>query len=311
MKDKRILITGGGGFIGTALAERLSINNAVTLLDTSFKQQSAPSIVERIAASVLDESALERAVSDSQVIIHTAARVGVQDVIQDAVTTLNTNYTGTANVLLAALRNPHCERVVSFSTSEIFGVNAFDVAENGTSVFPSVQDVRWCYALSKFAAEHLALGYHRQHGLPVTVVRPFNVFGMGRTGDHAMLQFITRALRGEDLVVYGSGSQIRAWCYIDDFCAAVLSILDTELAIGKVFNIGNPLNTITVYQLAKLVVRLCQSKSKIVFRSSPNMDITVRIPDITLAKDLLGFVPKMDIERGVMQVIGWTREDRE
>jgi UDP-glucose 4-epimerase len=235
--------------------------------------------------------------------------LGVHNIHQDIVKTLETNYTGTKNVLQSALTDTtQLERVILFSTSEIFGVGADKVSEHGTPVFPDATDPRWCYAIGKLAAEHLALGYYKQYGLPITIVRPFNVFGEGRTGSHALLNFIQSALKGEDLVIYGDGSQVRAWCHIDDFCDAVLAMLDTDKAIGKAFNIGNPANAISVLALAETVKQICGSKSRIVFKPSPFTDIPVRIPDIGEAKSVLGFEPKVGLEEGLKRTIAWVKE---
>jgi len=122
------------------------------------------------------------------------------------------------------------------------------------------------------------------------------------------LHFIKNALNGEDLVVYGDGSQIRAWCHIDDFCDAVIGMLDTDKAIGKAFNIGNPENAISVLGLAEKVIWLCQSRSKVVFKPLPFTDIPVRIPDIGLARSVLGFEPKVGLDEGLERTIEWVRE---
>jgi len=307
IKGKRILITGGRGFIGSALAKRLSPDNAVVCMDLSLNGNSTNG-TQQVAGDILDKDALASAVVGSQIIIHTAARVGVGEVLQDTIATLQVNYTGTANVIQSALANiTQLERVICFSTSEIFGTGATMVAEHGTPIFPDATDPRWCYSLSKLAAEHLALGYYRQYGLPITIVRPFNVFGEGRTGNHALLHFIKSALLGEDLVVYGDGSQIRAWCHIDDFCDAVLAMLDTDKAIGKAFNIGNPANVIAVKNLAGEVIRLCGAGSEVVSKPLPFTDIDIRIPDIALARSVLGFSPKTGLEDGLRRTIEWVR----
>jgi len=299
IKGKRILITGSRGFIGSTIAKRLAPDNDVVCFDISQGED------------ILDKDTLASAVAGSQIIIHTAARIGVDEILQDTIATLQVNYTGTANLLHSALTDTlQCEQVILFSTSEIFGTNANRVSEHVTPTFPDATDPRWCYGIGKLAAEHLALGYYRQYGLPITIVRPFNVFGEGRVGNHALLRFIQSALNRDDLVVYGDGSQIRAWCHIDDFCDAVLAMLDTEDAIGKAFNIGNPENVISVKDLAEEVIRLCQSKSKVVFKPLPFTDIDVRIPDIGLARSVLGFEHKIGLEEGLRRTIEWVRRNR-
>lgn len=307
IKNKRILITGGRGFIGSALAKRLAPDNDVFCLDENLNGNRAEES-RQIAGSILDIDIMASAVTGSQIVIHTAAMLGVHNIHHDAIKALKTNYTGTENVLQSVLVDTTClEQIILFSTSEIFGTGADRVGEHGTPIFPDATDPRWCYAIGKLAAEHLALGYYRQYGLPVTIVRPFNIFGEGRTGNHALLHFVGNALRGEDLVVYGTGEQVRAWCHIDDFCDAILAMLNTDKAIGKAFNIGNPANALSVLELAERVIRLCESKSKIIFKPSPFTDIPVRIPDIGLARMELGFGPKIGLEDGLRRTIEWVR----
>lgn len=314
-KNKRILITGGGGFIGTALAEKLAEQNEMFLLDRNFQRNSFAfsdlknsKNVKLVEADILDMPGISRVVKDVQVVIHTAAILGVQEVIQHSTYTLDVNYGGTSNILKAASSNPDCERVIYFSTSEIFGGDAFRATENSRTVLSSIQDARWCYGIGKLAAEQLALGYFREKNLPVVVIRPFNVFGPGRVGDYVMLRFIYNALHNKDLEVYGDGTQIRAWCYIDDFCSAILQCIDVEGAVGQAFNIGNPLNTLTVYDLAKKVVTLCGSKSKIVFKTLDFIDIDIRVPNTTKARDMLGFVPEIEMEEGLSRTIAWIKK---
>jgi UDP-glucose 4-epimerase len=264
--------------------------------------------VELAQVDILHKENLSEAVADAQIIVHMAAMVGVQEVINNALYTLEVNYTGTANVLQAAVESGKCERLVNFSTSEVFGSNAFRVAENADSALASVQDVRWCYCVSKLAAEHLAFSYYRQKNLPVVVIRPFNIYGAGRVGDHVVLRFILKAMNNEDLEVYGDGTQIRAWCYIDDFCDGLLKSMEVEKAVGQAFNIGNPLNTVTVYALAKEIVSLCNSRSKIAFKEPNFADVDIRVPDIARARDILGFSPKVTLEEGLSRNIAWVEK---
>lgn len=315
LTDKKILITGGAGFIGVALAQRLVNDNQITILDTNFDNNSFAfsdlknsKNISLAKVDILDMPEVAKVAQEAQILIHMAAMVGVQEVIHNPSYTLDVNYIGTSNLLKAVSQNSHCERFITLSTSEVYGSNAFGITENGNSLLSSVQDVRWCYCVSKLAAEHLAFSYFRQQGLPVVVIRPFNIFGPMRVGDHAMLRFILRALRNEDLEVYGNGTQIRAWCYIDDFCDALLKCMEVEQAVGEAFNIGNPLNTLTIYSLAKTIVSLCNSKSNIVFKRLDFTDIDVRMPDTSKARDVLGFVPKVELEEGLSRTIAWVKE---
>ena len=179
--NKKILLTGGGGFIGVALAERLAKDNQIILLDTNFDHNAfvfsdlkSNRNIKLAKVDILDMQEVARVVQDAQIVVHMAAMVGVQEVIHNALYTLDVNYIGTSNLLKAVSQSSHCERLIFFSTSEIFGSNAFGIAENGDTVLSSVQDVRWCYCVSKLAAEHLTLSYYRQKGLPAVVVRPMS-----------------------------------------------------------------------------------------------------------------------------------------
>ncbi len=311
----KILITGGGGFIGTALAERLVKDNEVVLLDRDFEHNAFAfsdlknsKNIQLVEADILDAEKVAKTAQDAQIVVHMAAMVGVQEVIHNALYTLDVNYSGTSHLLKAISEYSCCERMIFFSTSEVFGSNAFRIAENGNSVLSSIQDVRWCYCISKLAAEHLAFNYFRQKGMPVVVIRPFNVFGPRRIGDHVILRFILKALRNEDLVIYGDGTQIRAWCYIDDFCNALMKCIELPQTIGQAFNIGNPRNTLTVYELAKKVVFLCGSKSKFVFEAPDFADIDIRVPNTSKAREMLGFVPETELEEGLSKTIEWVKK---
>jgi UDP-glucose 4-epimerase len=312
IKDKRVLITGGGGFLGVSLAERLVKDNRVVLLDTNFDKNTfaysglkGNKHIELAEVDILDAPEVSRIAQDAQIVVHMAAMVGVQEVISNALYTLDVNYIGTSNLLKAVAQNPDCQRIVCFSTSEVFGAGAFGIAEDGNTVLSSVQDVRWCYCISKLASEHLALSYYRQQNVPSVVIRPFNIFGPKRVGDHVVLRFILKALKNEDLEVYGDGTQIRAWCYVDDFIDGLLRCLEVKEAVGQAFNIGNARNTLTIYELARKIIALCNSKSKIIFKALDFTDIDIRVPNIDKSRKFLGYEPKIDLEEGLSRTIDW------
>ena len=165
---------------------------------------------------------------------------------------------GTLNVLTAAHQHGRCERFVDFSTSEVFGKYAYRVAEGDATSLGAVGEARWTYAVSKLATEHLALSYYKQFGFPAVSIRPFNIYGPHQVGEGAVHHFIARAIRGDNLVVHGDGSQIRSWCYIDDIVDGVMETLTNDNALGQAFNIGNPRSTLTIYHLAKLIVDLAK-----------------------------------------------------
>jgi UDP-glucose 4-epimerase len=158
---------------------------------------------------------------------------------------------------------------------------------------------RWSYAVSKLSGEHLAIAYHKELGLPTTVLRPFNVYGPGQVGEGALSIFIQRALKGADLEIHGDGTQIRAWCYIEDMVRAVLLALEHPNAIGETFNIGNQRAVITVYGLANTVIRVLGSSSQVRFVRRDYADIELRIPMVRKALALLGFEARIDLEEGI------------
>jgi UDP-glucose 4-epimerase len=157
------------------------------------------------------------------------------------------------------------------------------------------------YAVSKLAGEHLANAYYRQYGLPTVTVRPFNVYGPGQTGEGAIHVFIRKALKNEDIVINGDGTQIRAWCYVDDFIDGLISCMWKTEAIGQAFNIGNGRAVTTIYELAKTVIRVLGSRSEIVFKEKLSADIELRIPSTFKSEFLLGHRAKVDLEEGIIK----------
>jgi UDP-glucose 4-epimerase len=218
---------------------------------------------------------------------------------------MEVNMIGTANVLKAAHEHGVPDRVLDFSTSEVFGSMAFRSSETDETVAGSAGEARWTYAVSKLAGEHLAKAYHSQYGLPVVTVRPFNVYGPGQTGEGAIQIFIKRALRGEPIRIDGDGNQIRAWCYVDDFVDCIMRCLEAPEAIGESFNIGNARAVITILGLAELVCRVLNSNSEIVFEPPLSADIAIRIPSVEKAKAVLGFKAQVDLDDGVRRTAEW------
>lgn len=318
LSGRRVLITGGAGFIGSALAERLVAKNRVVLFDRAFDGMSAPLSaawghpnLETIEGDILDPAAVAAAASDVDVVVHLAAIVGVKNVLSRGRETIEVNFTGTSNVLKAVQGRRDLHRFVYFSTSEVFGMNSFRAGEDTPASIGSVNEARWTYSIAKLAGEHLVHTYHRELDLPTVIVRPFNVFGPLRLGDHALLRFILAALRGDDLEVHGDGTQIRSWCYIDDFVDALLRVIVLPQAAGESFNIGNPRNTLTIYDLAKRVIDLLDSKSRVRFAAIDFSDIDVRVPRLRKAEALLGFHPQVELDDAILRTARWYREHLE
>jgi nucleoside-diphosphate-sugar epimerase len=217
---------------------------------------------------------------------------------------------GTHNVLKAAFEQSNIERFVDFSTSEVFGSFAFNVNESDPTTLGTVGEARWTYAVSKLATEHLALNYYRQHAFPALSIRPFNIFGPLQVGIGAIHVFVKRALAGATMEIHNDGTQIRSWCYIDDIVEGILLCLSRKEALGQAFNIGNPRNTLTIYNLAKMIRRLCESRSEISFVKREIVDVELRIPNTAKAKGLLGYEPKVDLEEGLRKTIAWYRTEQ-
>lgn len=305
VEGKTLFITGGAGFIGSALAERLVENNKIVVYDSlnrnSIQHKSCfthPNLTF-IQGDVLDFPSLAKAMKGADIVVHAAAIAGIDTVIQRPVNTMRVNMVGSANVLEAAAQLDRVDRVVCFSTSEVFGQHAFRTSEAGGAVIGEVGEARWTYAVSKLAEEHLAIAYHREQGLPTTVLRPFNVYGPGQVGEGALRTFIRQAILNEDIHIHGEGTQIRAWCYVDDMIEALMLTLNHPGAVGESFNIGNPRAVVTIYGLANAVVRILGSKSKILFSKTDYADVELRVPHVEKSQRVLGFVAKVDLDQGI------------
>jgi UDP-glucose 4-epimerase len=310
---KKIFVTGGGGFIGSSLIEPLIERNEIVVYDNfsrdslqhrSYRGHSNLTVIE---GDVLDFEAVREAIQGAELVVHCAAIAGIDTVIEKPVATMRVNMIGSANVLQAASELPGCERVVCFSTSEIFGQRAFRSDETDPAVLGQVGEARWTYAVSKLAEEHLAIAYHREQRLPTTVVRPFNIYGPGQIGEGALRTFIRRAIRNETIEIHGDGTQIRAWCYVDDMVEGTLIALEHPAAVGEAFNIGNQRAVVTIYGLASAVVRVLESKSDIVFTRKDYADVELRIPSVDKARRLIGFEAKVDLEDGIRRTAEYYR----
>jgi UDP-glucose 4-epimerase len=314
LSEKRIFITGGAGFIGTTLAKRLVDQNEIVAADNLHRDAlSGTPLVDHPnfsfhEADILDADKMKELAAGATHIIHCAAIAGVSSVLESPVRTMRVNVIGTYNLLEAAVGTlDTLERFVDFSTSEVFGTHAFRVQEGQVSTIGSVGEARWTYAVSKLAGEHMAHAYHDELGLPTVTVHPFNVFGPGQIGGGAIRAFIEAALDERDLTIHGDGSQIRAWCYVDDMVDGTLLCLERPEAVGQAFNIGNNRSTVTIYDLAQRVNRLSGSSGKIVFQPLDYADVELRIPNVDKARELLGFEAKVELDEGLERTIAWYR----
>ncbi|MGL6280659.1 MAG: NAD-dependent epimerase/dehydratase family protein [Gaiella sp.] len=315
LSGKRIAITGGAGFIGTTLAQRLVDANEIVAIDNLHRDALSGTTLPShpnfsfVEGDVLDRERLTAAVAGCTHLIHAAAIAGVDTVLESPVRTMRVNVIGTYNALEAALATRETvERFVELSTSEVFGQHAFNVSEGHVTTIGSVGEARWTYAVSKLAGEHMAHAYHDELDLPTVSVRPFNVFGPGQIGGGVIRAFIEAALAGRDLVIHGDGAQIRAWTYVDDMVRGLLLALEHPRAVGESFNIGNARSAVTIYDLATRIKRLTGCAGEIVFQPLHYTDVELRIPNVAKAREVLGFEADVELDDGLAQTIAWYRE---
>ncbi len=305
IQDKRIFITGGAGFIGSALIGRLIEKNRIVVYDNfrrdalSSRPYAGHENLRIVRGDILDSAGLADAMAGSQFVVHCAAIAGIDTVIRKPTETMRVNMIGTANALEAARGLDGLERFLDFSTSEVFGQSAFRADETHTTHIGAVGEARWTYAVSKLAGEHLTKAYNEEFGMPTATVRPFNIYGPGQVGEGAMRTFIRLAIGDEEIEIHGDGNQIRAWCYLDDFIDGLLLAMTHPKAIGESFNIGNARAVLTIFGLAQTIVRVLGSRSPIRFVRKDYADVELRVPSVAKAKDLIGFEAGIDLEEGI------------
>lgn len=315
IKKKKIFISGGAGFIATHLIERLVYNNQIIVYDSlsrnSLKQSKNwihPNL-KIIQGDILNYDFLKMSIpQDTDIILHMAAIAGIDTVINNPIKTMEVNIVGTYHILRAVqelMLMKKLDRFINFSTSEVFGINAFRANEKSSVNLQPVGEARWTYSVSKLAGEHITYSYHKEFGLRAVTVRPFNIYGPMQIGEGAIHHFVVHAINSDPLIIHGEGDQIRSWCYIDDMINGILLCLEEEKAIGEVFNIGNPKGTITILGLAEKVIHLAKSCSQIRHIPKSYVDVELRIPSIEKIKDLLGFEPEVDLNEGIRRTIEW------
>jgi len=317
-RGERILITGGAGFIGSTLAARIIEDNELVILDTFSRNslryhpglEQHPNLTIH-KGSVLDPDAVRAAMEGATQVVHCAAIAGIDSVGTHPTRTMEINVIGTWRVLEAAVAAGGIGRFVDFSTSEVFGQRAWRVSERDNTVVAPVGEARWTYAVSKLATEHMAHAYHQEYGLPTVCLRPFNCYGPRQVGEGAIHYFIKQAVAGEPVTVHNDGSQIRAWCYVDDLVDALCRSLVLDAAAGESFNIGNPGATTTIRGLAEEVVRLTGGRSEIRFVERAGPDVELRVPNVDKASEILDFRAPTDLTEGLQKTIDWFAAQQE
>lgn len=312
IRNKKILITGGAGFIGSSLVKEFASNYELTVLD-NFRRNSLQFLPKKIIPNihiikgdVLDNKKLEQAIKGQDFIIHLAAIAGVSSYLENPLKTLEVDALGTYYVLKAAAKFK-LKQVILLSSSEVYGTLAENVNEGSNSIQGPATESRWSYAVGKLVGDHFAFAFSRMNGLNVTILRPFNIYGPGQVGEGAMHSFILNALQNKPLLIRGDGMQTRAWCYITDFVHSITLVLDNQKAFNQIFNIGNPSAYITVKKLAELIKDYSKSDSKIQYVKPTTSEILRRRPNIQKATKILGFKPKVQLDIGIRGSIEWYR----
>jgi len=316
------LITGGAGFVGSHLAERLLAdgdevmvldNLSTGSIDNITHLKNVPGFSYAID-SVTNEPLLAEMIDRSDVVFHLAAAVGVKLIVEQPVHTLETNVHGTEVVLKHA--NKKKKLVFIASTSEVYG-KSVDVPFRETSdlVLGPTAKHRWAYACSKLIDEFLALAYWKERKLPVVIVRLFNTVGPRQTGQYGMVlpTFVRQALASQPITVFGDGTQSRSFTYVGDVVDALVKLAGEPRAIGDVFNIGST-SEVTIQDLAKRVKKMTKSVSPIVnipydvAYEAGFEDMPRRVPDITKIQSLIGFAPKLGLEEIIRSVVEHVRQ---
>lgn len=314
---KRVLITGGAGFIGSHLAERCVAEGieVVALDDLStgrlgnLRPVDGSPLFRFQQGDVRDPAALESALQGCDTVVHLAARIGLKLVVQSSLATLETNVEGTESVF-RAIRGRK-KRVIVASTSEVYGLSKhIPSSEDDPITIGSPVRNRWSYAASKALDEFIALGNFREHGVPATVVRLFNTVGPRQSGRYGMVvpTFVSQALAGETVTVYGDGTQTRCFCHVRDVAGALLRLAREPSTAGQVFNLGNP-QEVTINALARRVIELTGSPSTIGYVPHSTAygedfeEIARRVPDIARIRAAIGFEPAFGLDDVLREVI--------
>jgi len=299
----RAFITGGAGFIGSHLADALiARGDTVTILDNMSTGSAANiSHLERKitvhAGDIRDADLVNKLVQEADIVFHMAAALGVKNIMEHTIESIDRNFNGSEVVLNAATK--HNKRLIIASTSEIYGKNPNQpLHEESDRVVGAPQIIRWTYSDAKALEEAVAHTLHKTHGLKVTTVRFFNTVGPRQTGQYGMVvpRFIQAALKNEDIVIYDDGSQSRVFCHVEDAVRAVLTLAETDSTIGDYFNVGGT-GEITIKELAEKIIERTGSKSTLKHIEYSEAypagfeDMQRRVPDITKIKKTINWQP--------------------
>ena len=312
----RVLITGGAGFIGSHLADLyVAGGHEVTVIDnfSTGSQTNISHLVNKVTTvdgDIRNIQLIQSLTEDADLVLHMAAALGVNTILESPLESMSTNITGSEVVLNAASK--FNKRIIIASTSEIYGKNPKQpLSENDDRVVGAPQKIRWTYSDAKAIEEAMAFALHQEKKLPVTTVRLFNTVGPRQTGRYGMVvpRFVTAALKNEPITIYGDGSQSRVFCHVQDAISAIATLAEDSSSVGDVYNVGGT-GEVTIKQLADLVVRVTHSQSQITYTPYENAypagfeDIARRVPDISKIKSAIGWAPARDLNQIIKDVAG-------
>jgi UDP-glucose 4-epimerase len=310
----RVLITGGAGFIGSHLADHyVNAGHAVTLLD-NFSTGSQSNIahldgkVTTVDGDIRNIELIDGLTKNSDLVLHMAAALGVNTILESPLESMSTNITGSEVILNVAAK--HNKRIIIASTSEIYGKNPKQpLSETDDRVVGAPQKIRWTYSDAKAIEEAMAFALHQEKKLSVTTVRLFNTVGPRQTGRYGMVvpRFVHAALKNEPITIYGDGTQSRVFCHVLDAVSAIATMAATDSTIGDVYNVGGS-GEVTIKQLAEQVLLVTGSKSEITYTPYSDAypagfeDIQRRVPDISKVKSAIGWAPTKDLKQIISDI---------
>ena len=312
----RVLLTGGAGFIGSHLCDALIAQGDTPVILDNLSTGQLSNIahiqnkVEIHQGDIRDVALVNKLTEQSDLVLHMAAALGVNTILEKTVESVSTNFTGSEVVLQASLK--HNKRIIIASTSEIYGKNPNQpLKETDDRVVGAPQKIRWTYADAKALEEAVAHSLFLTEGLKVSTIRFFNTVGPRQTGRYGMVvpRFVQAALKNEPLTIYGNGTQSRVFCHVEDAVTAIATIAATDTTIGDVYNVGGT-GEVTIKQLAEQILAVTGSKSSITYTAYSDAypagfeDIQRRVPDISKVKDAIGWVPTKDLKQIISDIAG-------
>lgn len=318
LQNKRILITGGSGFIGSYLLNSFIEQNEVCIIDNEYRGSNLNFLNKKQVSynkknlkfkkfDIRDKQKLSKSFNEfkPEIVFHLAAIAGVKTVLHDPIQVINVNLIGSYNLAEIISKTNSVEKIIYSSTSEVYGPTAYKLDEDSFTTQGTAYDPRWSYATSKMFAEHIFVALEKQFGIKLAIGRLFNVYGPRQIGGGAINEFVTKAMINKPLTINDDGTQIRAWCYVDDCVDGILAIAKKGHGI---YNIGNPQESLTTIRLAKNIIEKTNSKSKIIFKKIPYTDVQIRVPNIEKISKL-GYKPKIDLDEGILRFIQWKKSN--